>query len=79
MGTRNGEAMDIYHRIGSLEARVDLAQRASDVHADQDLREHADHERRLRAQEFLTAKVIGASIVGGALVNLLGWLLNYFK
>lgn len=71
--------MDIYHRIGALEARVDLAQRSSDAHTDQDLREHADHERRLRAQELLTAKVIGGSVMGGAIVSLLGWLLNYLR
>ncbi len=66
---RRVSARDLMQRVGTVEWRMD-------VHEKADEKQHDDHESRLRKLEHLTAKVAGAALVGSALG---GFILSTLK
>jgi hypothetical protein len=63
---------DIFHRVGATELAVAKLETRTDVH---EVRLD-DHEPRIRKNEHLIAKIIGACIAGSALGNVILSLLR---
>jgi hypothetical protein len=79
MSSSDNGVRDIFSRLGALEAKTDMMHHQTVEHAEDDQRVHTDHEHRIREQEIMRAKVVGAAALGGTITSVIGWLLSYIS